>query len=396
MQTAANLGDFHALHPVSAKTGDGIGELRDELVALLPEGPLYFPADQRTDLPRRGADRRARPREGAPADARRGAARDLRRGGRARREGAAREHPRRDRVAEADPRRQGRRDGAARSARGPARRSRRCSAGRSILELHRQGAAALAPQRGDARAARASSSLGRASASARGCSRPRVPRSARTAGLALASAASWTYAACAAEPLACRGAGRRPPPARAPVRASVRAGVGASSASVTTTPREAERAAQQVGDDRVREHGGRAGVVERGIRGVRDHHELRARGDRAAERVEVGGRQRDGVVVGVQPRRAETGEVLRGRGDPAGLEGADEGRCEAPDLRRVGSRRSGCRGSRRGGACPATGARSMSIPAARSAAAVARASDRVVREAEPAELARRSAPVPPT
>ena len=51
MATAARLGDFHALHPVSAKTGDGVGELRRELVDLLPEGPLYFPAEQRTDLP---------------------------------------------------------------------------------------------------------------------------------------------------------------------------------------------------------------------------------------------------------------------------------------------------------------------------------------------------------
>jgi GTP-binding protein Era len=50
MQTAAALGDFHALHPVSAKTGDGVGELRGELVGLLPEGPLYFPPEQRTDL----------------------------------------------------------------------------------------------------------------------------------------------------------------------------------------------------------------------------------------------------------------------------------------------------------------------------------------------------------
>jgi GTP-binding protein Era len=50
MTAAARLGDFHALHPVSAKTGDGIPDLRRELVALLPEGPLYFPADQRTDL----------------------------------------------------------------------------------------------------------------------------------------------------------------------------------------------------------------------------------------------------------------------------------------------------------------------------------------------------------
>ncbi len=50
MNAAAALGPFHALHPVSAKTGDGIGALREELVALLPEGPLYFPLEQRTDL----------------------------------------------------------------------------------------------------------------------------------------------------------------------------------------------------------------------------------------------------------------------------------------------------------------------------------------------------------
>jgi GTP-binding protein Era len=51
METASKLGEFHALHPVSAKTGDGIDALRDELVALLPEGPAYFPQEQRTDLP---------------------------------------------------------------------------------------------------------------------------------------------------------------------------------------------------------------------------------------------------------------------------------------------------------------------------------------------------------
>jgi GTP-binding protein Era len=50
MMAAAKLGDFLALHPVSAKTGDGMGELREELVALLPEGPAYFPPEQRTDL----------------------------------------------------------------------------------------------------------------------------------------------------------------------------------------------------------------------------------------------------------------------------------------------------------------------------------------------------------
>jgi len=50
MNSAAKLGAFHALHPVSAKTGDGMPELRDELVGLLPDGPLYFPREQRTDL----------------------------------------------------------------------------------------------------------------------------------------------------------------------------------------------------------------------------------------------------------------------------------------------------------------------------------------------------------
>jgi GTP-binding protein Era len=51
MKTAAELGDFHALHPVSAKTGDGIGELRSDLVSLLPEGPLYYPPETDTDMP---------------------------------------------------------------------------------------------------------------------------------------------------------------------------------------------------------------------------------------------------------------------------------------------------------------------------------------------------------
>jgi GTP-binding protein Era len=51
MKVAATLGDFHALHPVSAKTGDGMGELRDDLVSLLPEGPLYYPAGEVTDMP---------------------------------------------------------------------------------------------------------------------------------------------------------------------------------------------------------------------------------------------------------------------------------------------------------------------------------------------------------
>jgi GTPase len=51
MKQAATLGNFHALHPVSALTGDGIEELRADLISLLPEGPLYYPADMDTDMP---------------------------------------------------------------------------------------------------------------------------------------------------------------------------------------------------------------------------------------------------------------------------------------------------------------------------------------------------------
>ncbi len=50
MKVAGGLGDFHALHPVSAKTKDGIGALREDLVYLLPDGPPYFPREDTTDL----------------------------------------------------------------------------------------------------------------------------------------------------------------------------------------------------------------------------------------------------------------------------------------------------------------------------------------------------------
>jgi GTP-binding protein Era len=50
MARASQLGDFHALHPVSAVTGDGVEALRDELVALLPNGQPHYPREQRTDL----------------------------------------------------------------------------------------------------------------------------------------------------------------------------------------------------------------------------------------------------------------------------------------------------------------------------------------------------------
>ena len=49
MQNASRLGAFHSLHPVSALTGDGVGELRDDLVSLLPEGQSFFPREVATD-----------------------------------------------------------------------------------------------------------------------------------------------------------------------------------------------------------------------------------------------------------------------------------------------------------------------------------------------------------
>ena len=49
MKAAAALGPFHALHPVSALSNDGIEELRNDLISLLPEGPMYYPADQISD-----------------------------------------------------------------------------------------------------------------------------------------------------------------------------------------------------------------------------------------------------------------------------------------------------------------------------------------------------------
>ncbi len=43
--------DFAAYAPVSAREGAGLGPVVAELVALLPDGPAYFPADMSTDQP---------------------------------------------------------------------------------------------------------------------------------------------------------------------------------------------------------------------------------------------------------------------------------------------------------------------------------------------------------
>jgi GTP-binding protein Era len=45
--------NFEAYLPISAATGEGLGQLRDEVLRLLPEGPEYFPPDHYTDQPAR-------------------------------------------------------------------------------------------------------------------------------------------------------------------------------------------------------------------------------------------------------------------------------------------------------------------------------------------------------
>ncbi len=43
--------DFDAVVPVSAKTGEGMDTLKEEIVSNLDEGPMYFPEDELTDQP---------------------------------------------------------------------------------------------------------------------------------------------------------------------------------------------------------------------------------------------------------------------------------------------------------------------------------------------------------
>ena len=51
LQAAADLGEWDEVVPVAARTGRGVGLLRELLVARLPEGPPAYPADEVTDQP---------------------------------------------------------------------------------------------------------------------------------------------------------------------------------------------------------------------------------------------------------------------------------------------------------------------------------------------------------
>jgi GTPase len=48
---AAALDVADEIFPVSARTGSGVGALRDHLAALMPEGEFLFPPDERSDQP---------------------------------------------------------------------------------------------------------------------------------------------------------------------------------------------------------------------------------------------------------------------------------------------------------------------------------------------------------
>jgi GTP-binding protein Era len=49
LAAAAALGEPHSVHPISALTGEGTDELLADLLALLPEGPAWFPQEMTTD-----------------------------------------------------------------------------------------------------------------------------------------------------------------------------------------------------------------------------------------------------------------------------------------------------------------------------------------------------------
>jgi GTP-binding protein Era len=49
LSAAAGLGVPGELFPVSAKTGDGVGEVVKELVTMIPEGPFLYPPDEDSD-----------------------------------------------------------------------------------------------------------------------------------------------------------------------------------------------------------------------------------------------------------------------------------------------------------------------------------------------------------
>ncbi len=53
LMAAEQLGIEGEIFPISATTGEGVPELVEHLVNLLPHGPFFYPVEDRTDLPER-------------------------------------------------------------------------------------------------------------------------------------------------------------------------------------------------------------------------------------------------------------------------------------------------------------------------------------------------------
>jgi GTP-binding protein Era len=53
MERYSQLYNFEEIMPISALRGEGLTELLDAIVCLLPEGPQYFPPEMYTDQPER-------------------------------------------------------------------------------------------------------------------------------------------------------------------------------------------------------------------------------------------------------------------------------------------------------------------------------------------------------
>lgn len=53
IDAAGELGDYSEMFPISARKGEGLDGLRDCVIAALPEGPMYYPADAVSDQPER-------------------------------------------------------------------------------------------------------------------------------------------------------------------------------------------------------------------------------------------------------------------------------------------------------------------------------------------------------
>ena len=51
LAAAADLGLDAEVYPISALTGAGVPELVEELIGLMPEGPLLYPPEEKSDLP---------------------------------------------------------------------------------------------------------------------------------------------------------------------------------------------------------------------------------------------------------------------------------------------------------------------------------------------------------